>query len=67
MLMTRKNEALEVHKEFGRQEKCPAQGRTKNKRGLFLSAWALAKFAGLGCFVLHVGQEDRDAGGGVNR
>lgn len=37
MLMALKNEAPEVQKEFGRQEKCPAQGRTKNKRGLFLS------------------------------
>lgn len=37
MLMTRKNEALEVHKEFGQQEKKKSnagmfQGRTKNKR-----------------------------------
>lgn len=28
-----------------------------------LSIQALAKFAGLGCFVLHVGQEDRYAEG----
>lgn len=40
------------------------QRRTKNKRGLVLSTQALATFAGLGCFVLHVGQEDRYAGWG---
>lgn len=41
MLMTRKNETPEVHKEFRRQEKMSSagmfQGRTKNKRGFFLS------------------------------
>lgn len=71
MLMIHKDQALEVHKEFGRGEKLSGagmfQGRAKNKRRFFLSIQAFAKFAGMSCFVLPVGQEDRGAGGGVDR
>ena len=40
MLMTRKNEALEVHKEFGRQEKLSSagmfQGKDKEQKEIIL-------------------------------
>lgn len=37
-------------------------GKVTEQRGFFLSVSAEAKFSVFGSFVLHVGQEDRDAG-----
>ena len=57
-----------MHKDFGRQEKwfCRHVSRKdKEQKEIFLKRLGLSyiKFAGLGCFVLQMGQEDRGVGG----